>query len=184
MQFTRTYLGPDVDDEMNELLGEIEANGPYHFVKLSHHGATNGQDEALMRSWGAKLLGITTGSKSHQHPTPATIAALKELKADGFKWVRTDMNGLCTYTLSNSGAGSLSKQRGVLSDTTEPANRDAAEIEGGPAPGKQPEPVVRTVDGHVEVTIRIPNRKTRVSFSIDIDPGAQPALGDDTRPFR
>lgn len=180
MQFTTTYLGPDVDDEMADLRATIQANGPYHFVKLSHHGATNGQNEALMRAWNAKLLAISTGSKSNQHPTKTTIAALKALKPDGFKWVRTDMNGLCTYTLSDSGAGTLTKQRGIFNDVTEPDNRDAVESE---AITTSEGVMTRTMapDGTVEVIVRIPNERTRVSVTIDIDPGD--GGGDRTPPF-
>jgi len=184
MQFTRTYLGPDVDGEVAALLAEIKTNGPYHFVKLSHHGATNGQNEALLRSWGAKLLGISTGSRSNQHPTPAIIAALERLKPDGFKWARTDMNGICTYTLSDNGAGSLTKERGVLNDITEPTSRDAEGIEV--APMATTGPVARSLvsDGYVEVTVRIPNSKTRVSLTIEIDPGSpRTAPGGKVPPF-
>lgn len=185
MQFTRTYLGPDVDDEMEAMLAAIEADGPYNFVKLSHHGATNGQNEGLLRSWGAKRLAISTGSRSNQHPTPATLDALRRLKPDGFRWIRTDMNGICTYKLSDSGTGSLSKERGFVNDDTEAANRDSAGVEVRPAPVTTTALVTGSASGNVEVTIRIPNQKTRVSFTIEIDPGSgsKQGSGDDTFPF-
>jgi beta-lactamase superfamily II metal-dependent hydrolase len=173
MQFAKTYLGPDADGEVNELVTAVKNNGPYYFVKLSHHGATNGQNEAMMRSWGAKKMVISTGSKSNQHPTKATLDALKRMKVDGFTWARTDMNGLCTYTLNNNGSSSLTKQRGSLNDLTMPDNRDAV----GAEMVAEPETAITQMvsgDGHVEVIVKIPNARTRVAVTIAIEPEDPP----------
>jgi len=79
--FAKPQLSDDgVKEEMQALHDLISAdvlrNGPFGFVKLCHHGATNGQNAALLKEWGAGLFGISTGSGSTKHPTPPTLAAL------------------------------------------------------------------------------------------------------------
>jgi beta-lactamase superfamily II metal-dependent hydrolase len=206
MQFAKPQLANAVvKQEMIKLeaaiAADVQQNGPYGFVKLSHHGATNGQDQARMTKWGAKLLAISTGSASTKHPTEPTLAALKAMRAadTNIRFGRVDLNGRITYTANNTGR-SLKKQRGKWNDLTEAAARsgDAIEMETDPetrgehpttatGAGEARVTVERTTtalagdDGNVEVVIRLPNSRTRVSVTVEIDPAA--GDGGGTRPL-
>jgi beta-lactamase superfamily II metal-dependent hydrolase len=173
LQFARSSLGGDVDAEIDDLLRAIANNGPYYFAKLSHHGATNGQNEDLMRGWGARRMVISTGSKSGQHPTSATLNALRSLRPT-FQWARTDINGVCTYELSSAGRSKLTVERNQLNDTTLPADRaDTPDLEG--TLEKAVAAVERSSRDEVEVVVRLPYRRGRVTVTIDVEPGAEPA---------
>jgi len=209
MQFAKPQIANAVvKQEMIKLEAAIAAdvtqNGPFGFVKLSHHGATNGQDQARMTKWGAKLLAISTGSASTKHPTAPTLAALKAMRAadTSIRFGRVDMNGRITYTADSNGR-SLKKQRGRWNDRTEAAARsgDAVEIETDPETGREHShgplvpgageatvtversttSIAGAADGNVEVLIRLPNTRTRVSVTVDIDPAA--GDGGGTRPL-
>jgi beta-lactamase superfamily II metal-dependent hydrolase len=176
MQFAQPSVGEGTA-LVKALLNEVTADAPFAWVKLSHHGATNGQNKTIMKNWGAKLLTVSTGSGSTKHPTEPTLVALEDLEADGFKWTRVDMNGRCTFTVNN-GSASMSKQRGSLSDKTRPSARSGDAVpsvaRGEPAtpPARSPSVVVTgSDDQHVDIQIRVPHRKTRIAFTIDIDPG-------------
>ncbi|MCB9386122.1 MAG: hypothetical protein H6509_16040 [Bryobacterales bacterium] len=171
MQFARSSLGSDVNEEITELLHQISNSGPFYFAKLSHHGATNGQNEDLMRSWGARRMVISTGSRSGQHPTSATLKALENLRPT-FQWARTDINGICSYELSDAGRSKLTVERNALNDTTLPSDRA-----DGPAPLEAAAPAVaarveRTSEDEVEVVVRLPYRRGRVTVTVEVEPGA------------
>ncbi len=181
MQFTRTFLAESVTQEVQALLADVIADGPFDFVKLSHHGATNGQNKAMLKRLGAKLLGISTGTGSSQHPTDTTLRALEELKSEmGIQWVRVDMNGRCTYFGTSN---KLAREHGQLNDDTRPGERSgdagapAETATGLTAPGPllpsttpAVSPAAAGDGGFVEVQIKVPHRKTKVTFSIEIDP--------------
>ncbi len=198
MQFVKPQLSNDVvKAEMlalkDAISADVDANGPFGFVKLSHHGATNGQNQTLLKSWGAELFGISTGSGSNKHPTAATLTALKKLviQMSGMKWARTDMNGIVRYTADGNQLG-LFKQRGKLNDDTLPAGRSG---DAGPeeepiaaraavSAAAAPQPAVRVESssgGEVEVVVRLPYAKTRVTITVDLEPGA--ASGGQTGPL-
>lgn len=165
----------------DQIAADVVENGPYGFIKLSHHGATNGHSQAMLRDWGAGLFGISTGSGSSKHPTAPTLAALKSLdgKWIGIQWGRTDVNGCVTYKVRGK-ATSLRKERGVWNDLTPPARRagDAGPSEEPPAalplplPAEPAPPVstFRTADGDVEVTVKFPFGKGRVRVTIESEP--------------
>lgn len=185
MQFVKPQLDDEIKQEVAQLLEDVTADAPFTFVKLAHHGATNGQNISFLKRLKAKMLGISTGSKSSKHPTEPTLQALESLGAQNVHWARVDVNGICSYVAKN-GAAKLDLERGGLDDLTRPDERsgDVTVIAVKPEP---PKPVVaerRIVeDGTVvEVSVRIPNRRTRVSFSIEIDPEGQPTPFDRARP--
>lgn len=181
MQFAKTMLQGPVNEEVQNLLAEVEADGPFDFVKLSHHGATNGQNKTILRRLGTKLFGISTGTESTHHPTDATLRALEELESElNIKWARVDMNGRCTYSGSSH---KLSIRRRQLNDDTRPGERTGdqpapAELTSAlapaaptPAPSSPEIPIVKAGDGElVEVHVKIPHRKTKVTLTIEIDP--------------
>ena len=178
MQFARPQLDDAVKEEMNQLLAAVEEDAPFQFVKLSHHGATNGQNKAILEGFGAKLFAISTGTRSSKHPTEPTLNALSELRAEkSIEWARVDMNGRCTYSTEGA-AGKLTGERLQLNDMTLPGDR-----KGDEAP---PEPAVSTGrtasagtpnvkvesssrDG-IEVTIKLPYRKTKITLTLEVEP--------------
>jgi beta-lactamase superfamily II metal-dependent hydrolase len=197
MQFTKPQVANDiVKEEMSKLqaaiLEDVQNNGPFGFVKLSHHGATNGQDLQLLTDLATPLLGISTGTKSSKHPTGPTLTALKDLKdaIDGLRWGRVDMNGRITFRARGDEL-TLFKQRGRWNDLTAPAARsgDAGpEEEAAPLPPAATQPIQPSVSvepgvtGNVEVLVRLPYARTRVSVTIEIEPGVD--AGGANRPLR
>jgi beta-lactamase superfamily II metal-dependent hydrolase len=180
MQFQFPDVG-DATPHVKALLEKVNGDAPFTWVKLSHHGATNGQSKAILTTWGAKLLTVSTGSHSSKHPTEPTLKALEELEPEGFKWSRVDMNGRCTFTAKN-GTARLTKQRGILNDKTRPSERTGDVVPvaaAGPAatppaviaPATPAIVVAGSGDEHVDIQIRVPHRRTRVAFTIDVDPG-------------
>ena len=191
MQFARPQMGDaGVNQEMDllrrRIADDVARNGPFGFVKLSHHGAGNGQNLALLREWGAGLFGISTGSASSKHPTAAVLTALEQIKGENrnLRWGRTDLNGRITYKAAGA-RPALLKQRGRWNDSTLPAQRagDAGPAEapsGQPSAGAAVAPspaleipssqsVVRTADGTVEVTIKLPYGKGKVRVTVETD---------------
>lgn len=197
MQFANPQLSDaGVREEMQALrealAADVEQNGPFGFIKLSHHGATNGQNATLLRAWGGTLYGISTGSGSSKHPTAPTLNTLKAAADSGAKWGRTDLNGRVTYRVK-AGRRSLLKERGRWNDLTLPARRagdaapsePAAEAPPGttplpplPAPAVAPETVsaFHTESGNVEVTVKFPFGKGKVTVTIETGGEETPPL--------
>lgn len=179
MQFAVPSVGT-ASAAVKQLLTAVNADAPFAGVKLPHHGATNGQNQAILKKWGP-LLAISTGSKSTKHPTEPTLQALEALESDSVSWARVDMNGRCTFT-STQAKLKLTVERGELNDKTRPSARAGDEIvEAPPAPPPEPArvaPLQRDASHGVEVHVTIPHRKTRVTITIDVEPD------DGERPFK
>jgi beta-lactamase superfamily II metal-dependent hydrolase len=179
MQFAKPDVG-DGSPFVKALLDTVNVDAPFDFVKLSHHGATNGQNKSILTKWGAKNLAVSTGSVSSKHPTEPTLKALEQLEPGGVKWARVDMNGRCTYALANGQSG-LRGERGALNDKTRPSARSGDAVvsttsraEVGAASRRPSVVVSGGADESVEIHIKLPHRRTRVSVSIDIDPQGAP----------
>ena len=121
MQFASPAIGTSGTAEVRALADLVKADAPFACVKLSHHGATNGQNKSLLTAWAAKQCIISTGSTSGMHPTGATLTALKSLAA-GTQWARVDMNGRCTFSVTGN-ARALAVERLDLNDDTPAAER-------------------------------------------------------------
>jgi beta-lactamase superfamily II metal-dependent hydrolase len=172
MQFASPSVGT-ATPMVKSLLTTVNADAPFQAVKLSHHGATNGQNPTILNTWAAKLLAISTGSRSAMHPTEPTLTALEALEASGVQWARVDMNGQCTFT-STSGVMTMSRQRGELNDKTRPSARSGdAVVEAERA---RPPEALRAAVAHRETTdavlvhVTVPHRKTRVTVTIQVEP--------------
>jgi beta-lactamase superfamily II metal-dependent hydrolase len=187
MQFARPQLDDDhVKSEIKNLLDAVVADAPFDFVKLSHHGATNGQNHALLNALGATKFGISTGARSGKHPTAPTIAALEKLKQEkDARWVRVDINGRCGYRVQGN-SGRLFKERNGFSDSTAPAQRAGDSVAFGPPSAtpsiprsREPERVAaQTIesDSHVEVTVRVPRSGAKVNLTIHVEPSDTPLV--------
>ncbi len=185
MQFAKPQLDDEVKKEVTKLLEDVAGDAPFTFVKLAHHGATNGQNLSFLKKLKAKMLGISTGSKSTKHPTEPTLQALESLGAQNVHWARVDMNGICSYVAKN-GTATLDPERGDLDDLTRPDER-SGDIVPVTKQAASTEPIVArrrlAEDGSfVDVSLRIPNRKTKVSFSIYIDPEGETPPFEPARP--
>lgn len=161
MQFAQTNLNADITAEVKALLNATLADAPFACVKLSHHGATNGQNKAIIEKWGAKKLIISTGSKSTKHPTVPTLNALTALEGDGFDWARVDMNGICTFRKQGSTL-TLDLERLDLNDKTLASERTGDEPSGALVASTRPT-VTTSASGSVEVNVAAGGSRTQVS---------------------
>src|SRR5258705_6126077 len=121
MQFASPAVGVG-SPLVKALLTTVNADAPFAAVKLSHHGASNGQNQTILTKWGAPLLAISTGSKSTKHPTEPVLTALEAIEGSGVTWSRVDMNGRCTFTATQS-TMTMSVERGEVNDKTRPSAR-------------------------------------------------------------
>jgi len=122
MQFMRPQFNSgEVKSEMATLRQLVIDQAPYTFVKLSHHGATNGQDIKFIRALGSKLLAISTGSNSGKHPTEPTLTALQTWRDESSaQRARVDINGHCTF-IGEASSPKLRVERNTLNNNTTPA---------------------------------------------------------------
>jgi len=157
---------------------------------LPHHGSYNGVDEDVLVDWGTKALGITTGSGDPGHPSSSVLKLLKQVAGE-FTWARTDKNGRITVSI-DQGQVNFEVSRGELNDFSANSRDEAAArvrpepvlgsppvatavARGGPStstPAQSRTVMERReeVTGVVEVTAKIPNRRTRVTITVDIEP--------------
>jgi beta-lactamase superfamily II metal-dependent hydrolase len=176
MQFVKPQLASEtVKTEMAALRATVASAAPYTYVKLSHHGATNGQNLSFLRQLGAKLLGVSTGADSGKHPTQPTLDALASWRTESnAAWARVDINGISTF-VGDATRPKLRVQRNQLNDATTPKDRSGAPDAAPPQPRitTKATPSVSTQvvssDG-IEVTIRLPNQKTKLNIQIEVDP--------------
>ncbi len=170
-----------LDSHMRELRDVIRDDGPYSFVKLSHHTSYNGVDEELLDELagsGRVLLAHSGGIVDSTHPDPGVLSFLRRNR-QRIGWARTDRNGLITVNL-NSQAARFRVSRGQLNDFT-PNSTDQSQSE----PGHVSEEIGGEVGGAtmvsrkseapdgqgvVEVIARIPHASTRVTLTIDVEP--------------
>ncbi|MFC7700869.1 MBL fold metallo-hydrolase [Bradyrhizobium sp. GCM10028915] len=183
-----------LDDSMTALLETIKAAGPYQFVKLPHHASYNGFDENVLTAFkDAQAFGISTGRGDPKHPDPGVLKFLESI-TDTYHWARTDRNGRITVSFAGSKL-KIGVDDGELNDSSPNAKDVMPEEEGSSevpspvpavseAPRRPPGPVsvVRTTtSGEVEVTAKIPHQKTKVTITIEIEPG-EPDIKEPPKP--
>ena len=180
---------------MDALRKDVKNEGPYAFVKLSHHGAANGFSEDIYQELNeegkSRLFGICAGEQSTAHPNPSTLKVLRNHTSE-IKWARTDHNRQSSFFF-NQATPKITIERGKLNDSK--PNTDEPVFEPQPALSepqqelvKPPKPatlekssagqnvVVANKDEVVEVNVRIPHASTKVTLTIDIEPrGSAPA---------
>jgi beta-lactamase superfamily II metal-dependent hydrolase len=170
MQFAAPEVS-GVNPLMRSLREKVRAKAPYAFVKIPHHGSYNGLDAGVLAEWKTKALGITTGRGDPGHPSKSVLDVLNAHRAD-LVWARTDRNGLVEITVQG-GQARMKVAKGRLSDG---GINSRSDVTSGSAPATSSTALQSTPsagggsDDFVEVTTRIPNRATRVTVTIDIEP--------------
>ncbi|MBO9683357.1 MAG: MBL fold metallo-hydrolase [Flavisolibacter sp.] len=182
MQFAKPEV-PGLKGIMQDLVDQINGEGPYDFIKLTHHSSYNGLDEDILNEWieHTKLYAHTGGSNDPTHPEKGVLQLLKS-KSRSLKFARTDRNGIITIK-KDGGEVQLFPEKGRLNDFTPNQARDTGEaaapatLEGQLIPSTAQQlpisPQVikeETNGGVVEVTAKIPHVSTRVIVTIDIAP--------------
>ena len=172
---------------INALREKVKNEGPYAFVKLSHHGAANGFSEDIYQELNeegqSRLFGICAGEQSTHHPNPSTLKVLRDHTSE-IKWARTDHNRLSSFFFDQA-TPKIVIERGKLNDSK--PNTDEPVFEPAPELVKKPESVALEKTGAgqsvvvankgevVEVNVRIPHASTKVTLTIDVEPrGAAP----------
>lgn len=101
MQFALPGVG-GLTQRMELLRQTVRNAGPYRFVRLAHHGASNGTDEAFLNDCkGTQFFGISTGAGDPSHPSKVVLDLLGS-RADELRWARTDRNGLTSLRLDEN----------------------------------------------------------------------------------
>jgi beta-lactamase superfamily II metal-dependent hydrolase len=173
MQFAKAEvagLGPS----MQQLRQAVSDAGPYTFIKLTHHASYNGMDETVLTEWSStKLFAHTGGKNDAGHPDPGVLDLLKS-HGHELTLARTDHNGL--ITVAKNGAVTMAISKGHLNDFTANHPPDApveAEVVGESAarpPAVRGMTVASTNGGMIELIARIPHQRTKVTFSIQVEP--------------
>ena len=170
---------------VEDMRAQIASEAPFDFYKLCHHGSWNGFGENVLGDLGeTRNLGICTGRDSFSHPARPTLRLLKQ-NTDDLRWARTDRNGQTTFSYGTQVR--IRQSRGELNNAIM-NRRDAMLEEGGPLvpaasaaiapPVHTPAPPTTTLepraadDEVVEVIARVPHTRTRVTLTIDVQPGA------------
>lgn len=113
MQFAEPGFGGELSESVRGLWDAVAAASPYEFTKLSHHGSHNGSPAGLAGKLACAAFGISTGTKSRDHPSCEVIEELAS--SGGNQWVRTDRNGHSTIELGEDGV-TVRADRGELND--------------------------------------------------------------------
>src|SRR5687767_4821819 len=181
MQFEKPQVSNDfLKQSVLRLRRKIADDAPYSLVKLSHHGSDNAFSEQMLQELGStKLYGICAGEFSKHHPHAKVLSFLNDHR-DDITWARTDKNRLVTITFSPQTVR-VKKTTGELNDP-QPNSSDLSiggiGEPGEPFEGGETTPVElpqQTAAGSgsqvVEVNAKIPHVTTRVTITVDVEPG-------------
>jgi hypothetical protein len=183
MQFVKPGTSDEVITAEVKRMRQVITDGtPYAFVKLCHHGSDNAFNEPFLTAdvAGTKFLGICCGPESEVHPNKATLDVLRKHKNE-ITWLRTDKNGQCTFTFGQQ--TTTDKDHGKRNDLDPPEGKkkkDELPVEAGavvaaapPPPRAEPERIAAAAEAAapIEITAKIPHVKTRVTITIDVEPG-------------
>jgi beta-lactamase superfamily II metal-dependent hydrolase len=115
MQFADAQVR-GLERDMSRLREKVAADGPFAFVRASHHGSYNGLDESLLAEWGeTRNLGFSSGRNDAGHPSRSVLRLLREHR-DELTWARTDKNGVVRIDIGAGGA-EIEVSDGRLNDT-------------------------------------------------------------------
>ncbi len=171
MQFASPDV-PGLEVEMGRLRQAVSAAAPFDLVKLAHHGSHNAVDATVLADMkGSDWFVIQNGVNDTGHPDPGVLTLLKRTKP-ALTWARTDHNGLVTVTFGRDEVV-MEALRGRLNDARPNTSEDVMVAPEAAAVREETTPAAGAAPGQpVEVVVRVPHVRTRVSVSIDVAPGA------------
>jgi beta-lactamase superfamily II metal-dependent hydrolase len=183
MQFAKPQV-PGLDALMEALRKDVQDEGPYDFVKLSHHGSDNAFSEDLYQelnqNGATRLFGICAGEQSTAHPHPKILKLLQTHKSE-IQWVRTDHNRQVSLFFDKP-APKIVPETGKLNDpkpnSTDPVVIEEMVTETEPVTTVTTQTAATSAEGEiVEVIARIPHASTRVTLTVDIEPRGGSSAG-------
>ncbi len=184
LQFASPGFGRDTNilTEVKRLRQRISQAGPYDIYKIGHHGSDNAfESEILTELNGTLNFAISTGTRSYSHPDKGVLELLDSHK-ETLTWVRTDRNGRCsfyldhhevTYEIQRGEASdprvNVKPRRDIVRTTERVVSLPQTEAESvGPSLSHRPLEPTRQ---DIEVIARVPHRRTKVTITIDVEPG-------------
>lgn len=172
MQFAQAEV-PDLDADMTALRGVVQANGPYDFIKLTHHTSYNGFDVDVWNEWltpsDTYLFAHTGGRNDSGHPDRGVLTLLREYR-DQLQFARTDRNGMITVKLKATGV-EMSVARGQINNFARNTVPDVTPPSGtGPTVVEREVVVQAGTQGTIEITAKLPPNATKFSLTVDLDP--------------
>lgn len=173
------FAEPDVDGieaEMAALRATVQAHGPYDLVKTCHHTSHNGWDEALgdeLLPNGRNVYLVHSGGLNDpSHPARQVLKELRTLRtarANDLTYLRTDRNGQISFTIAADGSMEYTKAKGRVNNF-QPNRADETIVPVMSQPVSAVQPQFAASGEFVEIITRIPNRKMRVTVTVDVDP--------------
>ena len=160
-----------LDDEMKKLLKKANDNGPYDFIKTSHHTSYNGIDEEMLDYWidqGTEFYGHSGGLYDPSHPEPDMLDSLKQRK-DKLQFVRTDRNGLIKVANDENGEVTLWITKGEVNTFTKNKNKPRDDDAGvGKEEGTKNIFFNKADGSQVQFAAVVPeNRNVRITIEVD-----------------
>jgi len=126
--FTGDCTGPS-----EAAVGSICARGPpIDVLKVAHHGSRYSTSATFLAATRPRVAVISVGPNSYGHPTPATVG---RLLAGGSRVYTTWKNGGVTFTVSATGAMSISFSRSSQPVKKATAAGGGGQIDAGAATG-------------------------------------------------
>lgn len=171
MQFAAHEV-PGLEEEMTALREVVSEQGPYDFIKLSHHTSYNGFNMDVWCEWATPTdtykFAHTGGRNDAGHPDGGVLAMLKEYR-DQLEFARTDRNGLISVELTGNGV-TMTPSRGSLNNFARNSPPDALT----PTVKKEAAETTRIVAvaddrSVIEVVAKVPPNATRVTITVDLD---------------
>ncbi len=178
MQFARAEVG-GLQPHMSRLFEKVIAEGPYDFIKLTHHGSDNGLNAAMLNAFaGTKYFAHTGGLKDAAHPDKEVLQLLQQYRS-GLNFARTDRNGLIRIG-KEAGVLRMIPARGSLNDFS--ANKLSAVPIARPV---KPQAVhtgpagINIITGtepggpYIEVITRLPADSPKLTITIEVEGGGK-----------
>lgn len=168
MQFAAPGVS-GLNDLMAAALQNAVDEGPYDFIKLTHHTASNGLNQTVFNAFApCKNFAHTGGIKDAGHPNKNVLEILKQNQST-IKFLRTDRNGRITVKKSG-GKVVMTKSKGIVNDFTVNPSQDteiavAKDIQGKNVVSRQ----TPLQNGYIEITAKIPMDSPRVAIIVEID---------------
>jgi beta-lactamase superfamily II metal-dependent hydrolase len=163
------YASPGVDDMeelMDTALQEAVDAGPYDFIKITHHTASNGLNQKIFDAFAPCPNYVHTGGKNDPtHPNKNALQVLKK-NASKIKFLRTDRHGM--ITIKKGTKVTMTGSKGSAEDFS---LNTASDTERIVIPGNETVTVVQQHTGNdfIELTAKIPVSAGRVTITVDVD---------------